>query len=105
MRITQHGKWIARNDIDSALMGHPPGVLILVREGDARDWYEHQTQFERDTIKASVVEGRIINACVDVSMICPAGHSLIEIHDTTGDPRSYIGVVYDETTNSLGEKT
>jgi hypothetical protein len=101
MEITQHGRWIARNDIDSALMGHPPNVLIIVREGDAQDWYEYQRHFKPDTIKAAVVDGHVINAVVDVSMICPAEHLLIEIDDTTGDPKEYIGRAFDVEQNAF----
>lgn len=101
MIIKNHGRWIARNDIDSSLMGHPPNVLMIVREGDATDWYRYQPQFAPDTVKAAVYDGRIINAVVDVSMICPADHLLIEISDGPSDPDSYRGREYNAATNEL----
>lgn len=99
--VTHHGRWIARQDIDPQLMGHPPSVLIIVREDDARDWYAYQTHFDPDTIKATVFDGRILNAVVDVSLIYPAGQTLIEIDDKTGSPESYIGREFDIEANAF----
>ena len=101
MMITKHGFWRVYDTIDSTLVGLPPNVLVLFRDGDNAEWYEYQTTFNPDTIKATIYDGHVLMARVDVSMIYPAGCSLIEIDDTTGDPASYIGKQYDEETNSF----
>ena len=98
--ITQHGKWWARDDIDSTLMGLPP-CQVIVREGDAAEWYAYQKQFESETIKATVLDGVILNAVVDVSLLYPAGQTIIEINDPVGVPSSYIGRGYDADKNAL----
>lgn len=101
MTITKHGTWSAYESVDSSLVGLPPNVLPIFRDDDKAEWYEYQKTFDPDTIKATIVDGKVLMARVDVSMIYPVGSLLIEVDDTTGDPASYIGKQYDEEQNAF----
>lgn len=101
MSITQHGRWSVRENIDPELVGLPPHVLVIMRTTDHTEWHEYQRTLGEDTIKATVYEGKILNAVVDTSRVFPVGALLIEINDTVSDPKTYIGRGFNEATGGI----
>ena len=98
MTVTDHGYWTQY--VPAKLPdGIPVGTfLFLKRTGDGTDWYKllkNNMSFpDANTIKMTVQNGVCMTASHDPTVLVPLNVSVYEVDDTTSDPQTYVGKIY-----------
>ena len=100
MKITDHGTW--QTYMPNRLpKDAPSGALFTRRVGDSVDWYDYVNSgknFDDDSVKMTIVNGRVGAAVTDPTRLWPGNNGVVlEVHDvSTDDPQKLFGEkVYD----------
>lgn len=107
MNIRNHGDWV-RYKPDRLPIFAPPNALFAHRVNDSTDWYDYVNSgdnFVENTIKLTVVDGRVGAAVIDPTLLFPGGATVLEISDVhVGDPQAaFGGKIYDPATKTFND--
>jgi hypothetical protein len=94
--VRDHGNWTVY-----APEALPSGLTLEVlfcRNEKGKDWYVFQKTLKKNTVKATLYEGKVLVATRDASKLFPQKCRLVEIDDsTTDDPQTkYVGKTFEE---------
>jgi len=102
MDIKNHGAW-QRYTPETLPTGAPANAMFARRESDGVDWYAYvdaRSNFAADSVKMTVVDGRVAAATTDPTALFPGVATVLEVSGVaTDDPQKLFGgKLYDGTT-------
>lgn len=106
MTIINHGTW-TRYVPEVWPEGLPENIIFCKRDADGTDWYEfiyNGAVFAPNSIKLTVLDGKVGAATRDASRLFPQSCALLEItedNSTEDVQEAYGGRLYDVATNTL----